>query len=99
MRKVQPGGTSRSTAMARSRLRFRKTRWRPGLELLEGRRTPAVFTVNTTLDTVAANLTTGTDAQGHVSLRSAIMAANARPGADTINLPAGIYRITLPGVG
>jgi hypothetical protein len=65
--------------------------------LLEVRQTPAVFTVNTALDTVAANLQTGKDTTGHISLRSAIMAANAQPGADTILLPSGIFRLTIAG--
>ncbi len=82
---------------ARSGRRSQRTRLRPGLELLEIRLAPAVFAVNTTLDTVAANLTTGKDAMGHISLRSAIMAANARPGADTIMLPSGTFRLTIPG--
>ena len=42
-----------------------------------------------TLDTVAVNLKTGKDASGHVSLRSAIMAADAKGGSNKIILPAG----------
>ena len=99
MKKEQPRGTSTPIAKERSRRRFRQTRWRPGLELLEVRQTPAVFAVNTALDTVAANLQTGKDAQGHISLRSAIMAANAQPGADTILLPTGFFRLTIAGTG
>jgi hypothetical protein len=97
MNKVKIRGWKKAILGARSGRGVRKTRWRPGLELLEVRQTPAVFTVNTILDTVAANLQTGKDAAGHVSLRSAIMAANAQPGADTINLPSGSYKLTLPG--
>jgi hypothetical protein len=58
----------------------------PQLESLEDRTAPAVFTVNTIADTHAANLITGQDAQGHISLRSAIEAANHLGGANTINL-------------
>jgi len=54
------------------------------LELLEDRLAPATFTVNTIQDTLAVNLTTGQDASGKVSLRSAIMAANNLGGTDTI---------------
>ena len=66
---------------------------RPWLEALESRMVLSTFKVNTLLDTVAVNLQTGKDASGHVSLRSAIMAADARPNADTIIIPAGTYQI------
>src|SRR3954465_1601705 len=56
-----------------------------GLECLEDRAVPATFTVTTTLDTVADD--------GKMSLREAVTAANARPGADTIVLPAGVFRL------
>src|SRR4051812_12567256 len=95
MKKEQTRGTSRSIEKARSRRAFRALRCRPGLELLEVRQTPAVFAVNTALDSVAANLQNGTDSLGHISLRSAIMAANAQPGADTILLPNGTFRLTI----
>jgi hypothetical protein len=99
MKKVEAKGWARPVVKARSGRGVRTTRWRPGLEPLEVRQTPAVFTVNTLLDTVAVNLRTGTDAQGHVSLRSAIMAANALPGADTILLPNGTLKLTIAGAG
>jgi CSLREA domain-containing protein len=35
----------------------------------------------------------------HCSLREAILAANALGGADTINLPAGLYGMDIPGYG
>ena len=70
---------------------------RPRLELLENRLTPAVFHVNTLLDTAALSLQNGKDSAGHVSLRSAIMAANARPNSDTIVLPAGTFTLTIAG--
>ena len=57
----------------------------------------STFKVNTTLDTVAVSLKTGKDATGHISLRSAIMAANAKPNADTIIVPAGTFTLTIPG--
>src|SRR5215470_3607719 len=71
------------------RHRARRRRPRPGLEWLEGRAVPATFTVTTTLDAVAAD--------GKMSLREAISAANAHPGADTIVVPAGVYRLALAG--
>ena len=66
--------------------------WRPHLEELENRLAPAVFHVNTFQDTPVANLATGQDAAGYVSLRSAMAAANANPQHDTIYLDAGIYQ-------
>src|SRR5690348_14486231 len=57
-------------------------RFRPGVEALEGRLTPSAFAVTTT------------DDGGPGSLRQAILDANAHPGADTIDLPAGDYRLT-----
>src|SRR5579862_6306145 len=54
------------------------------------------FTVNTATDTHAASpATSPRDASGHVSLRSAIEAANAQAGATTILLPPGTYNLTL----
>ena len=70
---------------------------RPWLEGLEPRVVPSTFRVNTTLDTVAVDLKTGKDAAGHVSLRSAIQAANARPNTDTILLPKGTITLTIAG--
>jgi predicted outer membrane repeat protein len=63
---------------------------RPRLEVLEDRLVPSTFTVTTPLDVVAAN-------DGQLSLREAITQANANPGADTIVVPAGVYRLALPG--
>src|SRR5262245_51548314 len=75
--------------------RRRTVRSHPHLETLESRVVLSTFRVNTTLDTVAVNLRTGKDATGHVSLRSAIMAADARGGPSTINLRSGTYRLTI----
>jgi hypothetical protein len=61
------------------------------LNALEDRLAPAVFNVNSTADILDP-------APGVVTLRSAIEAANATPGGNTINLTvAGNYMITLPG--
>ena len=73
----------------------RPARIRLNLEVLESRTTPAVFTVNTFADTVATNFTTGQDANGNVSLRSAIQAADNLGGAETILLSGGSYRLTI----
>ncbi|HLJ91908.1 MAG TPA: CSLREA domain-containing protein, partial [Gemmataceae bacterium] len=63
------------------------------LELLEDRLAPAVFNVNSLADIL--NPPSGT-----VTLRSAIQAANATPGNNTINLTIpGTYKITLNGSG
>jgi hypothetical protein len=75
--------------------KHRKQRSHRRLEPLEARVVMSTFRVNTTLDTVAANLKTGKDATGHISLRSAIMAADAAGGSSTIRLGAGIYRLTI----
>ena len=58
------------------------------LESLEDRSVPAVFNVNSLADVL-------TPPNGVVTLRSAIEAANATPGSNTINLDiAGTYKIT-----
>src|SRR5690349_25058312 len=65
-------------------------RRRPQFDVLEDRLVPATFTVTTTLDVPDPN-------DGKLSLREAVSAANANPGADTIVVPAGEYRLTYPG--
>jgi hypothetical protein len=64
------------------------------LEQLESRLAPAVYRVDTFQDTPLSNPATGQDAAGHVSLRSAVMAANAGSQSDTILLGAGVYATT-----
>ena len=57
-----------------------------------------MFNVNTLADTQAVSLVTGVDASGKVSLRSALEAANATPGGNTVNLTiGGDYRLSLVG--
>ena len=73
------------------------TRLLPRLELLEERVVLSTFRVNTTLDTVAVNFKNGHDSSGHISLRSAIMAADSHGGSNTIILPAGLFLLTIPG--
>jgi hypothetical protein len=77
--------------MLRISMRNRKAKrrgLRPGLEGLEGRVVLSTFNVNTTADTVAVNFKTGQDKNGQISLRSAIMAADAQVGTNQIILPA-----------
>jgi hypothetical protein len=80
-----------------------KYRARPKLELLEDRVTPSVYNVISTSDNTNPVITAGhagtaSDPFLAPSLRSAISAANANPGGNTINLTiAGTYSITLPG--
>src|SRR5262245_25910113 len=70
---------------------------KPALEGLETRLVLSTFKVNTTVDSVAVSLKTGKDSTGHISLRSAIQAANSKPNADTIIIGAGIFKLTIPG--
>jgi hypothetical protein len=74
----------------------RRRRARLGLETLEDRCVPAVFNVIGTADSLGAVTQTTPGVFNAPSLRSAIQAANATPGGNTINLTvAGTYRITL----
>src|ERR1700690_3615662 len=61
----------------------------------------ATFNVNSTADAVDASPGDGTcaTAGGDCTLRAAIMEANALPGSHTINVPAGLYILTIPGIG
>src|SRR5262249_2637248 len=61
----------------------------------------STFAVNTTADSVDVNPGDGLaqDALGRTSLRAAVMEANALAGADTIQLPAGTFPLTLAGSG
>jgi predicted outer membrane repeat protein len=64
--------------------------FRPRLEHLEDRTTPATFNVTTTLDVIDP-------ADGKRSLREAITAANSLAGADVIVVPAGVFKLALNG--
>ncbi|MCI0379173.1 MAG: Ig-like domain-containing protein [Gemmataceae bacterium] len=79
----------------------RPRRFRPVLECLEDRTVPAIFLVNTVLDTIDVNLGDGLarDVNGNTSLRAAVMEANALAGADTIELPVGTFALTRVGSG
>jgi CSLREA domain-containing protein len=61
----------------------------------------APFTVNSTADAVDTSPGNGACATtgGSCTLRAAIQETNALAGADTINLPAGIYELTIAGSG
>jgi predicted outer membrane repeat protein len=70
----------------------------PHLEELESRLAPASFTVNSKLDLPAAQPLLGPKtAGGDITLRSAIMAADAIAGPTTITVPPGTYQLTSLG--
>src|SRR5947209_6531913 len=75
------------------------TRFQPKLQKLEGRVLLSTFRVNTMLDTAAVSLKSGKDSTGHISLRSAIQAADARGGSNTIILPSGAFTLKIAGAG
>src|SRR4029450_13289712 len=80
------------TASSRPAPPLPNTRARLRLECLEDRAVPPTFTVNTTLAEVPPG-------DGKLPLREAITKANANPGADTIVVPAGVFKIALAGSG
>lgn len=62
----------------------------------------ATFVVDTTSDTLDAKPGNGVCADavdGHCSLRAAIQESNALSGADIIELPAGVFALTIAGSG
>lgn len=71
------------------------------VESLEDRTLLAAFVVNTINDMVDVNPGDGVaiDANGFTSLRAAIMEANVNNETDTIQLPAGVYELSLLGTG
>jgi len=90
---------TKPASQAAARCRSRRPRCTPHLETLELRMAPAVFTVNSLADTIAANLATGQDTFGNITLRSAIQAANNVQGpSNSINPPAGKYNLTIGGL-
>ncbi|MDB5174983.1 MAG: polymorphic rane protein [Phycisphaerales bacterium] len=74
-----------------------------GIERLESRTLLSVVGVTTTLDVVdgnttsIANLLASRGADGKISLREAILAANNTAGANEVDLPAGTYTLTIAG--
>lgn len=67
-----------------------RPRFRPTVESLEAREVPAIFTVTTTADVIDPN-------DGVLSLREAVLQANATNGTDQIVLSAGTYSLTREG--
>jgi len=61
----------------------------------------ANFTVDSTADAVDASPGDGACATraGQCTLRAAVQETNARPGADSISVPAGTYVLAIPGAG
>lgn len=61
----------------------------------------ATFDVNDTADSVDMNLGDGNclDANGRCTLRAAIQETNALAGLDVIQIPAGLYTLTIAGAG
>src|SRR5438552_3748928 len=92
----------RSPVRPTPRRRHGSTTWvvRPGLLRLENRVLPAVFVVNSLVDGVDAHPGDGValTADGHTTLRAAVMEANALPGPDTVILPAGTYVLSIADV-
>src|SRR6516225_2098262 len=88
---------ARSRSRRARRPRHPASRFRPRLEALETRLAPAVYNVTTTVDEVDdGTVADPAGADGVLSLREAILAANATPEANTINLPSGsIYQLAL----
>jgi hypothetical protein len=76
LRSTLPPG--RGKRQHRQRGSHRAVRYRPNLEVLEDRTVPSTFTVRNLAD------------RGEGSLRQAILDANARPGADTIDFADGL---------
>jgi hypothetical protein len=70
----------------------RTTRCPLRLEALEDRCVPSTFNVTTPVDEVNPN-------DGVLSLREAVIQANATSGANTIVVPAGTYTLTRVGAG
>lgn len=69
--------------------------------VLSARLHAATFSVDTVLDSVDANPGDGlcANTSGQCSLRSAIQESNALAGEDTIELPAGVFALTIFGTG
>ena len=68
-------------------------RFQPRAEALEARRLLAVFTVDTAGDVPGICVADNPAANVNCSLRSAVEAADANPGADRIEIPADLYEL------
>ena len=95
--------SSRSRKLRRLKKRNQSPRQSAHLELLEQKVLLSAVTVSTTDDVLdgdtssIANLQATPGADGQISLREAISAANNTAGADTVNVPAGTYVLSLSG--
>ena len=90
-------GRSRTSRFATQRGRARPGRAVLALQHLEGRCVPATFNVIGLGDGLLPVTRIGPNTFDAPTLRSAIEAANATPGNNTINLTvAGTYKITIP---
>jgi hypothetical protein len=99
--KISLQGRRRKKAMDRNRKKSkaRSVFRRHLFESLESRELLTVFDVTSLGDAPDVHPGDGiaADVDGHATLRAAIMEANAKSGADTIRLPAGIIELSLPG--
>lgn len=100
MRTVPSLNTQRLNRASKARTRNSINKRRPlRIESLESRRVLATYIVDTFTD--SATGICGIDGVGNdsCSLRSAILAANARPGLDTVSLPPGTYPMSTVTAG
>ena len=104
MKKKSRHSENRKSRKARRRKQKRRSqRSDVDFQKLEDRQLLATVTVGTNLDVFdgdtssVANLVSNPGADGAISLREAISAANNTAGADTVNLPAGTYILTNSG--
>src|SRR4029079_14318295 len=83
------------------RTRLRTATAAAGLCLWPAAGLAATFVVNSTLDATDVLPGNGacSPATAVCTLRAAVQEANALPGTHVIVLPAGIYRLTIPGRG
>src|SRR4051812_889538 len=75
----------------------RRPNFRPRLESLESRLSPAIYNVTGFAD--GAGGISGSGPFMATTLRAAIVAANANPDSDIINLAAGTYTVNNSGLG
>ncbi|HZV06519.1 MAG TPA: choice-of-anchor Q domain-containing protein [Gemmataceae bacterium] len=89
--------STRGRRVVTGSVKSRPRRARLAVEMLEDRCVPAVFNVTGLGDGLFAVTQTGKNTFDAPTLRSAIEAANATPGSNTINLTvSGTYKITIP---
>ncbi len=93
-RRKRPGDNRRPRIMDASNAARRPAgrRLRPLAEALEARTLLSTYTVDHFVDENDGNI-----GAGNLSLREAILLANANPGEDQITIPAGTYRLAIAG--